>query len=44
MHVHFHIIPKYSEGDGLEIGWNTQPLDQVDAVQLAASIAQELRT
>jgi diadenosine tetraphosphate (Ap4A) HIT family hydrolase len=23
-HVHFHVIPKTSEEDGLQIGWPTQ--------------------
>ena len=26
-HVHFHVIPKTSEEDGLQIGWPTQKAD-----------------
>ncbi len=36
-HVHFHIIPKNSEQDGLFIEWNPQELDDGDA------LAQKIR-
>jgi histidine triad (HIT) family protein len=42
MHVHFHIIPKYTADDGLGIEWNPQSLDKADAAQLAKAIAHEL--
>jgi len=37
MHVHFHVIPKYSDGRGLGIVWNAGR-DQ-DAARLATAIA-----
>jgi len=37
MHVHFHVIPKYSDGRGLGIVWNAGR-DQ-DATRLATAIA-----
>jgi diadenosine tetraphosphate (Ap4A) HIT family hydrolase len=43
MHVHFHIIPKYKENDGLGIRWDTQSLDKADATQLAIKISNELK-
>lgn len=42
-HVHFHIIPKYSDGSGLGIGWKSRALDQKKAPALAAEIAIRLR-
>lgn len=39
-HVHFHIIPKPSEGEGLALAWNTTDLG--DAESLASSIRSEL--
>ncbi len=44
MHVHFHIIPKYDDGDGLRFGWDAKSLDKIDAAALADSIASELMT
>jgi histidine triad (HIT) family protein len=38
MHVHFHIIPKPSDEQGLGIDWPTQRLDQNSAQQLAAKL------
>jgi len=38
MHVHFHIIPKFSDGSGLGIGWNATKL--VDGPELAKTIAE----
>lgn len=43
MHVHFHIIPKYPDGTGLEIGWNPGKLTPADAQQLLGAIARHLR-
>ena len=40
-HVHFHIIPKYSDGTGLGIGWKSRPVG-ADAAELAATIAKKL--
>jgi histidine triad (HIT) family protein len=42
MHVHFHIIPKFSDNDGLIIEWNPQSLEKAEAAARAASIAKEL--
>lgn len=39
-HVHFHIIPKTSEGRGLGVGW--QPGSLEDGAGLAAKIAAAL--
>ncbi|MFW5875117.1 MAG: HIT family protein [Myxococcota bacterium] len=38
-HVHFHIIPKPSEAQGLGIRWPAGKLDQERAAQLAEQIA-----
>jgi histidine triad (HIT) family protein len=43
MHVHFHIIPKYSDGSGLGIGWKAGSLDSKEGAELAAKIVAELR-
>ena len=40
-HVHFHIIPKYSDGTGLGIGWKSRPVGE-GAAELAATIAKKL--
>ena len=42
-HVHFHIIPKFSEQVGLGIGWNSGKLDPAEGAKLAEAIAQELK-
>jgi histidine triad (HIT) family protein len=39
-HVHFHVIPKFSDGSGLGIGWNATKL--VDGGDLAKAIAGKL--
>jgi histidine triad (HIT) family protein len=39
-HVHFHIIPKHSDGTGLGIGWKAGQL--ADGAALAAAIAAKL--
>jgi|TARA_B100000315_G_C14333954_1_gene476529 histidine triad (HIT) family protein len=39
-HVHFHIIPRYTEDDGLAITWN--PNELVDGEILAKEIKQAL--
>ena len=41
-HVHFHIIPKYSDGSGLPHHWPARPIDAQDAPRLARAIAQRL--
>lgn len=41
-HVHFHVIPKFSDQSGLGIRWNAGSLEENDAAQLAAAIVQEL--
>jgi histidine triad (HIT) family protein len=38
MHVHFHIIPRYADGSGLEIGWKPGRLAAEAAQTLAAAI------
>jgi histidine triad (HIT) family protein len=42
MHVHFHIIPKPDEEQGLGIGWSAGRLDPVEASELAAEIRAAL--
>jgi histidine triad (HIT) family protein len=41
-HVHFHIIPKPSEAEGLGVEWPARPVDHADAKALAAEIAAKL--
>lgn len=36
-HVHFHVIPKYDDGSGLEIEWNPGKLER--GAELAKAIA-----
>lgn len=43
MHVHFHIIPKPNEVEGLGIGWPTKAIAQDEAKALAAQLAAALR-
>lgn len=38
MHVHFHIIPKPSDDEGLGVGWPAKRLDQAGAPALAQAI------
>lgn len=42
MHVHFHIIPKHTDGSGLGIEWQPGKLDPRRAQALAAGIAAAL--
>lgn len=42
-HVHFHIIPKPNDKEGLGIGWPNQKLDEQVAEKLRASIVEHLR-
>ncbi len=37
-HVHFHIIPKYSDGRGLGLTWNAGRVDHAEAAALATRI------
>ncbi len=41
-HVHFHIIPKYDDGAGLEITWPATSLDAQAGKTLARDIAARL--
>jgi len=40
MHVHFHIIPKYPDGSGLEIGWQPGQLDPQRGAAMAEKMAR----
>ena len=40
MHVHFHVIPKYDDGQGLGIVWNAAKL--VGGAELAKAIAAKI--
>lgn len=42
-HVHFHIIPKPSHGEGLGIGWPAQALEGEAGATLAAELREKLR-
>ena len=42
MHVHFHIIPKPAEAQGLGIRWPAGKLDPVAATQLTEKVAATL--
>lgn len=39
-HVHFHIIPKHSDGTGLGIGWKAGKLDQAAGTALAQRVRE----
>ena len=41
-HVHFHIIPKPDEKQGLGVGWPASKLDPKKGAELAAAIVKEL--
>jgi histidine triad (HIT) family protein len=41
-HVHFHIIPKPSHGEGLGLGWTAGALDQKAGSDLAAKLRAAL--
>ena len=32
MHVHFHVIPRYADGSGLELAWRSGSLEQGEAL------------
>jgi histidine triad (HIT) family protein len=42
MHVHFHVIPKPSEKEGLGVGWPAGKLDATRAAELAARVRATL--
>ena len=42
-HVHFHIIPKPSSGEGLGVGWPARSLDAQAGAELAARIREHVR-
>ena len=42
-HVHFHIIPKPSRGEGLGIGWPARSLDAAAGAELAARLRESIR-
>lgn len=42
-HVHFHIIPKPSRGEGLGIGWPAGSLDAEAGAKLAARLRESIR-
>jgi histidine triad (HIT) family protein len=42
MHVHFHIIPKPTDAQGLGVRWPAGELDQDEAKRLAADIASRV--
>jgi histidine triad (HIT) family protein len=41
-HVHFHIIPKPNETEGLGVGWRPQKLDQAEGAALATKLREAL--
>lgn len=41
-HVHFHIIPKPNDAEGLGIGWPAGKLDQATAPDLARALREAL--
>jgi histidine triad (HIT) family protein len=41
-HVHFHIIPKPTDPEGLGIHWPAQKLDQASASELARALREAL--
>jgi histidine triad (HIT) family protein len=42
MHVHFHVIPKPSASEGLEVGWPAGRLDPGAAPELARAIREAI--
>ena len=42
-HVHFHIIPKPSSGEGLRIGWPARSLDGEAGAKLAESLRRHMQ-
>lgn len=41
-HVHFHIIPKPSEEEGLGVRWNPRPFSHEDGAKLAEALREAL--
>jgi histidine triad (HIT) family protein len=41
-HVHFHVIPKPSRGEGLHLGWPARALEPQAGAELAARLRQAL--
>ncbi len=41
-HVHFHVIPKPSQSEGLGLEWRAQTLDSATGADLAARLRQAL--
>lgn len=41
-HVHFHIIPKPSEEEGLGVRWNPRPFSHEDGAKLAEALRDAL--
>eukprot|EP00997_Jenningsia_sp_PLL12_P011436 NODE_9053_length_384_cov_83.238806_g8158_i0.p2 GENE.NODE_9053_length_384_cov_83.238806_g8158_i0~~NODE_9053_length_384_cov_83.238806_g8158_i0.p2 ORF type:complete len:96 (-),score=39.65 NODE_9053_length_384_cov_83.238806_g8158_i0:97-357(-) len=41
-HVHFHIIPKPSQDQGLGVGWPSKPVDHAVAAAMAAEFAKRI--
>jgi histidine triad (HIT) family protein len=42
MHVHFHIIPKFSADEGLGIGWKPKKLDATDGAELSRKLSEAI--
>jgi diadenosine tetraphosphate (Ap4A) HIT family hydrolase len=42
-HVHFHIIPKPGDDEGLGIGWPARNLDADAGAKLAAKLRERIR-
>jgi histidine triad (HIT) family protein len=43
-HVHFHIIPKPNDEQGLGVRWPSGKLDNADGARLASELAQALKS
>ena len=41
-HVHYHIIPRHSDGSGLGVVWRTRQIDHDEGKSLAAKIAAQI--
>jgi diadenosine tetraphosphate (Ap4A) HIT family hydrolase len=41
-HVHFHLIPKPNEEEGLGIGWPTKPADKDQLTKLLEEIKSKM--
>ncbi len=42
-HVHFHIIPKYEDGRGLNWPFKSRPIDHEEGAKMASSIRENLQ-